>query len=398
MMNMGEMINFETDALLADASQRSGLGDFGDASFRPALQVMLKSLKEEAQLSDTGHHLLRQRIVEQLCNRLRVEDYCKRYPSILDESIEKPIVIVGLPRTGTTLLQRVLSCDSRFYPMLWWESRHPVPSADAVPGQPDPRIAMAKAEVRMMIEAMPQLLTIHPLDAEQADEEVMLMEHSFYAAMDAFANVPRYMAWQEQQDHTPAYAYLKKLLQFLQWQKRQRGAPAERWVLKTPNHLPTMEALFKVFPDAQVIQTHRDPLQTVPSLCSFIHTLWGIYSDRADAPVVGRHWSAKMAKALNSAMAVRERIPSSHFHDVWFSDTVSRPMDVIEAIYAFIGMPLTDAAKQAMQQWLADNRRDKRASHEYSAAQFGLSEEQLKGDFAAYRQRYVLPNAGSAQS
>jgi hypothetical protein len=282
--------------------------------------------------------------------------------------------------------------------MLWWESRHPVPLAGATPGQPDPRIERAKAEVRMMVEAMPQLLAIHPLDAEQADEEVMLMEHSFYAAMDAFADVPGYMAWQEQQDHTPAYAYLKKLLQFLQWQKRQRDMPAERWVLKTPNHLPTMDALFKVFPDAQVIQTHRDPLQTVPSLCSFIHTLWGIYSDRVDAAAVGRHWSAKMAKALNSAMAVRERIPSGRFHDVWFSDTVSRPMDVVKAIYTFIGMPLTDEAEQAMQQWLAGNRRDKRAFHEYSAVQFGLSQEQLKADFAAYRQRYVPTNEGSAPS
>ena len=396
---MGGMTDFETDALLAEASQRSGgLSDFGDGSFRPALQVMLTSLNEEANLSDSGRYLLRQRIFELLCNRLQVEDYCKRYSSILNEPIEKPVVIVGLPRTGTTLLQRVLSCDPRFYPMLWWESRHPVPLAGATPGQPDPRIERAKAEVRMMVEAMPQLLAIHPLDAEQADEEVMLMEHSFYAAMDAFADVPGYMAWQEQQDHTPAYTYLKKLLQFLQWQKRQRDMPAERWVLKTPNHLPTMDALFKVFPDAQVIQTHRDPLQTVPSLCSFIHTLWGIYSDRVDAAAVGRHWSAKMAMALNSAMAVRERIPSGRFHDVWFSDTVSRPMDVVKAIYTFIGMPLTDEAEQAMQQWLAGNRRDKRAFHEYSAVQFGLSQEQLKADFAAYRQRYVPTNEGSAPS
>ncbi|MGH8808142.1 MAG: sulfotransferase family protein [Noviherbaspirillum sp.] len=396
---MGKMINFEADALLLEASQRSGgLTDFGDESFRPALQAMLKSLNEEAKLSDTGRHLLRQRIVELLSNRLQVEDYCKRYPSILEESIEKPIVIVGLPRTGTTLLQRVLSCDPRFYPMLWWESRHPVPLADAVPGQADPRIDLARQEVRMMVEAMPQLLTIHPLDAEQADEEVMLMEHSFYAAMDAFADVPGYMAWQARQDHTPAYAYLKKLLQFLQWQKRQRGVTAERWVLKTPNHLHTMAALFKVFPDAQVIQTHRDPLQTIPSLCSFIHTLWAIYSDQADAAAVGRHWSAKMANALSSATSVRDRMPSGHFHDVWFRDTVSRPMEVIKAIYGFIGMPLTDVAERAMQQWLADNRRDKRATHEYSAAQFGLSEEQLMEAFSEYRQRYVLADGGAARA
>ena len=272
---MEQKRDFEADALLAEASQRSGgLTEFGDASHRVALPVLLNSLNEEAKLSDAGRHLLRQRIVELLTNRLRVEDYCKRHPSILEERIEKPVVIVGLPRTGTTLLQRVLSCDPRLYPMLWWESRHPVPLADAALGEPDPRIALAKAEVRMMIEAMPQLLSIHPLDAEQADEEVMLMEHSFHSAFDAFGNVPGYMAWQAEQDPAQAYAYLKKLLQFLQWQKRRRGVTAERWVLKTPNHLPTMAALFEVFPDATVIQCHRDPLQTIPSLCSFIQTLW----------------------------------------------------------------------------------------------------------------------------
>src|SRR2546427_1587397 len=391
MSAMQEQIRFDAEPLLAQASERSGgLTDFGDESFRPALHRLLKSLDDEANLSATGRHLLRERIVELLSNRLRVEDWCKRHPTILEERIERPLVIVGLPRTDTTLLQRVLSCDPRFYPMLWWESRHPVPPADATPGRPDPRIELARQEVRALVEAMPQLLSIHPLDAEQPDEEVMLMEHSFYAALDAFASVPGYMAWQERQDHRPAYAYLKKLLQFLQWQKRQRGATAERWVLKTPNHLPTMDALFEVFPDATVIQTHRDPLQTIPSLCSFVHTLWGIYSDRADPAEAGRHWSTKMAKALDSAMNVREQLPAGRFCDVQFADTVSRPMEVIEAIYAFIGMPLTSEVKQAMQQWLAENRRDKRAAHDYSAAQFGLSEAQLERDFARYRQRWVL--------
>jgi len=387
---------FDFDKLLAEASRRSGgLMDFGDARLLAALPPLLRSLDREAGLSSTGRHLLQQRILELLVNRLRVEDHCRRDPSILQERVERPVVIVGLPRTGTTLLQRVLACDPRLYSMLWWESRHPVPTTDAVPGGPEPRIALARAEVRMMIEAMPQLLAIHPLDAEQADEEVMLMEHSFHASFDAFANVPGYMAWQAAQDHAPAYAYLKKLLQFLQWQKRQRGVRAQRWVLKTPNHLPTLAALFQVFPDATVIQCHRDPLQTVPSLCSFIHTLWRIYGERVDPRVVGAQWSAKMARALHSAMAVRDSLPPESFHDVWFGDTVSRPMEVVEAIYAAIGMPLTPDVVQRMQQWLTANRREQRAAHDYTAAQFGLSDAQLERDFAAYRQRYVLPRAAA---
>jgi hypothetical protein len=393
---MEALEQFDGHALMAEASRRTGgRTDFGDARLLEALPPLLKSFDDEARLSATGRHLLRGRILELLANRLRMEEHFRRHPAILEERVDQPVVIVGLPRTGTTLLQRVLACDPRFYAMQWWESRHPVPPADAAPGGPDPRITLAKAEVRAMIEAMPQLLSIHPLDAEQADEEVMLMEHSFHSSFDAFCNVPGYMAWQSTRDHVPAYADLRKQLQFLQWQKRQRGLSAQRRVLKTPNHLVTMAALFEVFPDATVIQCHRDPLQTIPSLCSFIQTLWRIYSDHADSRVVGAHWSAKMARALAGAMTVRDALPPGRFHDVWFGDTVSRPMAVVEALYAAIGMPLEQDVAQRMQQWLALNQRDKRAAHDYDAAQFGLGTEQLEHDFAAYRQRYILPRASA---
>ncbi|HYD62062.1 MAG TPA: sulfotransferase [Noviherbaspirillum sp.] len=380
------MSDFDIDTLLVQASaQCGGLKDFGDDSFRPALQALLTALDGEAKLSPMGRQLLRQRIVEMLVNRLRVEDYCKRNPEILDEEIAQPVVIVGLPRTGTTLLQRILACDPRFYSLAWWESRYPVPPADGN----DTRIAEAKVDVRMMIEAMPQLLSIHPLDAEQADEEVMLMEHSFYGAMEAYAHIPAYVAWREAQDKAPAYRYLKKLLQFVQWQKKQRGIQAQRWILKTPHHLHAMDALFAVFSDVRVIQTHRDPLQTVPSLASFVHTLWRIYSEQADAGAVGRQWNHQFAHSLRSTMQFRERLQEQRFLDVQFIDTVRQPMEVVREIYAFLDVPLDASVERAMQQWLQQNGRDRRAVHGYTAEQFGLSEVQLRRDYAAYRERYI---------
>ncbi|MFC7516810.1 sulfotransferase family protein [Herbaspirillum sp. GCM10030257] len=381
---------FDMDTLMQEASARSnGLSDFGDVHFRPALSIMLQSLEKEARLSSTGRHLIRQRLVELLSNRLKVEDYCKRNPEILDEVVAEPVVIVGLPRTGTTLLQRILATDPRFYSLAWWESRHPVPVSLIEAGKADPRIESARVEVASMIEAMPELLSIHPLDAEEADEEVMLMEQSFHGAMDAYVHIPAYADWREQQDQVPSYAYLKKLLQFLQWQKKRRGIMAERWVLKTPHHLYAMQALLAVFPDAKVIQTHRDPLQTIPSLASFVHTLWRIYSDHADAREAGRQWNGQFARGLRRTMALRDGLDGDVFHDVRFADTVSRPMEVVRDIYRFLKMPLNVEVEEGMQRWLARNGREKRAPHDYTAARYGLSDEQLSQDYAEYRARYL---------
>lgn len=385
------IISLESEALLAEASRRcAGLNDFGDPSFRSGLDMMLKSLNEEAQLSETGKGLFANRIVESLGNRLTLEAYCRRFPAILEERIDNPIVIVGLPRTGTTMLHRILACDARFYTANFWEVRFPSPFPHAQPGAADPRIAAAKAEVSMMVEAMPELLAMHPLDAELPDEEVILMEHSFLSAMDAYANLPAYVAWLGQQDQTPAYAYLKRQLQFLQWQKRQRNEVAQRWILKSPHHIHAMATLFKVFPDVKVIQTHRDPVQTIPSMGSFAYTIWCVYSDQADPALAGRLWSSKFAAGMRNSMAFRQSMPADRFLDVWYLDAVTRPIDVAKSIYPFIGMELTAEAQQRMSQWMGESRRDKRAAHEYSIEKMGLTLAQLEHDFSDYRQRYIL--------
>ena len=275
---------FAVDALLAEArSSTGGLDDFGDARFMPALHRLCDSLDREAKLSPTGVYLMRTKLISQLVNRLRLEDYFKQHPEIADEVIAAPVVIVGLPRTGTTKLHRLLSRDPRFHWMAWWESIYPVPFAGETLQQPSARIAQARSDVQAMTTAMPKLTAIHPMDADAADEEVMLMEHSFLSAFNAYADVPSYMQWMDAQDQRPAYAFLKRMLQFLQWQKRQRGITAERWVLKAPHHLLRMGVLLDEFPGARVIQTHRDPKSSIPSIASFIHTLWCIYSDNAAA-------------------------------------------------------------------------------------------------------------------
>lgn len=379
------------EELLQAARERApGLNDFGNDNYQQALEVLTRALNTEAKLSATGNAMMRERLVGQLVNRLLMEDYLRRFPEISKIEIEDPLVIVGLPRTGTTMLQRTLAVDPRFYSAAWWETRYPAPLTGEGPQDCEKRMAMAKTEVAQTIEAIPQILSIHPMSATLCDEEFMLMEHSFLCAMDAYADVPSYTAWLDQQDQRPVYTQLKKMLQFLQWQKSQRGeAQGQRWLLKAPQHLHTLEILLSVFPLAQVILTHREPAQTIPSMASMAHTLWQIYSDQPDPISAGCQWNSRMARGIHHTMQVREQQDSRRFLDIHFSDTVAKPMEVLEAVYQFAQMPFTEKARTDAQQWLSDNGREKRAGHDYSLETFGLSEQQMQRDYALYRSRHL---------
>lgn len=382
------------DSLLASAVARTdGLSHFGDDNYRESLQALLVALAAEAGLSQTGQYLLQERLVGQLVNRLVIEDYIARYPHITQIQIDDPLVIVGLPRTGTTLLQRTLAVDPRFHSAAWWETRFPAPLADETLAVPNKRIDQAKAEVEMMAQVIPQILAIHPLDAMLCDEEFMLMEHSFMCAMDAYVNVPSYTRWLDQQDQRPVYTQLKKMLQFLQWQKVQRGEPAgQRWLLKAPQHLHTLHLLLDVFPKAQVILTYREPAQTIPSMASMAHTLWQMYSDHPDPKAAGEQWNSRMARGIRHTMQVRDQHAAERFLDIHFTDTVNQPMEVLERIYAFAHLPFTDKARADAQGWLAQNGREKRASHDYSLERFGLNEQQMTEDYKEYRARHLSAN------
>jgi hypothetical protein len=383
------MTQFDANALLAEASAATGLTDFGDPSFKPGLEVLCASLNSEAKLSPTGQYLLHQKLVSQLVNRLRLEDYFRREPDIAKEVIDAPIVIVGLPRTGTTKLHRLLSCDPRSYWMAWWESIYPVPFENETVENPQARIAQAHSDVRAMTEAMPRLTAIHPMDADAADEEVMLMEHSFLSAFNAYASVPTYMRWLDEQDQRPAYRFLTRMLQFLQWQKRKRGVTGERWVLKAPHHLLRMDVLLELFPGVKVIQTHRDPVSSIPSIASFIHTLWCIYSDQADAHEAGHEWDNLMYRALTKTMQVRDQAGPSQFIDVRFIDTVKQPMNVVRSVYAALGWDLPAEVEEKMRRWLEHDETVHQGGHAYSAEQYGLTDDGIRTRFAAYIQRHL---------
>jgi hypothetical protein len=232
-------------------------------------------------------------------------------------------------------------------------------------------------------------MAVHPMDALAPDEEILLIEHAFVSwNPEAFCRVPSYAAWLETQDVTPGYRHLDRVLRFLTWQKRRRGETGKRWVLKAPYHLAFLDTLFAVFPDARVVLTHRDPVETVPSMASFAHVLHKLGSDHVDALAIGAHWQRKLAWATQRALRARAG-REERFLDLDYETLVSDPIACARRIYAFAGMPLSESAVAGMREWAVENARDRRPVHRYTLAEFGMTEEQLARDFAEYRKRHL---------
>lgn len=376
--------------LIDKARQETGLQEFDDLPLWEPLEVMTKALIEEGNLNAVGVQTWHYRLLNFLMGRLRAQYWFTKHPEILQEEIKAPVVILGLARTGTTLLHRLIASDSRFYSAAWWENRFPVPAVDDISGEK--RISMAKAEVAAILEASPELAAIHPWDALGADEDILLIDQSLMSTThETMGHMPSYHEWIKKQDLRPAYGYWKKLLQLLQWQKKQRGVPAaERWVLKTPMHMGYCDVIAELFPDVRFIQTHRDPLQTIPSFASMIYSLWLGVSDSAPAAEAGRETVATLGRYLDHCMKVRQQLPAGTFFDVDFRETVSNPVGLVERIMVeHLGMEFTPLARQQVEGYMANNPREKRPPHNYTLEQFGLTEAGVKERFKAYRDRHV---------
>lgn len=386
---------FDVESVLAAARERTGLDDFGDDAFREPMIRLLDALENEAGLNAMGRGIQRERVVGILVTRARIEEYYKRHPEIADEQIGAPIVICGLPRTGTTMLHRVMAEEPEFDSALWYEVRHPAPFEGWTPGEPDTRIPAAEEEVRMTTEGSPELMAIHPFSATAPDEEIMLLEQSFQSRVaESYCRIPKYSEWLDAQDQQPAYDYLLRSLKFLQWQHRQEDRAKPRWVLKAPHHLGHMPRLFKIFPDAKVVQTHRDPVESIPSICSLSYHLEKLGNDAPDQHSIGKQWTRGWASYLSRCLAFRSESQDheDRFVDIWYLDSVRDPVGTVRTIYDWLGRELTPVAEEKMKHHAEENAREKRAAHAYSLEQFGLSKEALASEFADYRERYILPH------
>lgn len=386
--------SLDPDILIAEACRRTGLDDLGDPRFREPMERLLESLERDASLHAAGRVAQRERVIGNLATRLTAEALIAEHPEILDERIEAPLVIVGPTRSGTTRLHRLLSVDPRHFAVLWWENRRPVPHPGTDWRRDDPRIEEAREEVRQVLAAAPQMRSIHPWDPVGPDEDALLCEHAFLSYVpESTVHVPSYRLWMQDVDVTPAYEFLARMLRILQWQKKERGEPGQRWVLKTPQHLGFVETLLRVFPDARIVQTHRDPLAAVPSAASMYSTLWRIGSDAVDLAAAGRQCRDRLELDLSRCLTFREREPG-RFFDVGFDEMDRDSIAPIERLYDWLGTPFLPETRAALEDWLVANAREKRPPHRYTFETFGLDEMDLTRRFDEYRARFI--HAGSA--
>jgi hypothetical protein len=399
----GVRADLRPGSLIATARKRTGLHELGDPEFASRLARLCESLETEAQLHAVGRLMARENLIRILVNRLRIQAALKRHPEIDEQPVLAPIFVVGLQRTGTTLLLRLLASDPGLRYLASWEAINPAPMPEpsglaklllASPGGrssgngSDPRIRMAQLANRALTHLAPDFAAIHPIEATGPEEECLLFDYDLMGTVpEATWRVPSFSAWLEDQDHLPAYRGLRRLLKYLAWQR-----PGGRWVLKTPQHLEHLPALFQVFPDARIVWTHRDPCETVASFCSMMAHAWGVFSDKVDPFEVAAHWGTKAQRMVSAAMRAREQLDPKAFLDVSYTDLVADPMAQIHRIYEFCQLRPSAEALDRMAAWRSGNPQHKHGRHRYRLEDFGLTAAEVEGMFANYRSRHHKPH------
>ena len=380
---------FDMARLMSAAEEKEGLSDWGPLPFQEPLAALLDSYAA-AELNDIGVYILRSGILHSLRMRLRAQEWIRRNPAITDERIGAPIVVVGMMRSGTTLLQRLLAADPRFHCAYGWEVVEVAPKLDHVFGGEDPRIAISEAREAKSRERAPDLFAIHPMYAREPEEEIVFLSDAFLSHVpEAGAHLPVYRAWIDDQDFTPAYAYLHRMLRFLQWQKRQRSSVASRWVLKSPAHLGYLDRLREQFPDLHMVHMHRDPRDTIASGASLNASLHAMHADTVDLQRVGAEWLQRMGWTNDRAMATRDSWAdeAQRVTDIEFGDAVADPIGEVGRVYEAIGVELTADAEAAMRRWLVDRPREP-VRPAYALDTYGLSASQIDERFADYNARF----------
>lgn len=379
------------DELLETARQRASLDDFGTDTWREGLDVLVQSLNTEAALNDLGVGAMTDQIVGYLVNRLEVEKWYADHPEIDDQEIVAPLFGLGLPRTGSTALSNLLAQDPARRSLRTWEASALCPPPDASTEHTDLRIASAQAGIDFTREMFPGFGEMLPLAADGPQECLLIMALDFRALIfEGMTSIPSYSSWLLQCDMVPAYRYHKRVLKLLQWR-----CPPERWWLRSPAHMLSLDALDAVYPDARFVMTHRDVVKVLPSVCALYSTLSAVLTERPDPVAIGTHNVEVWRTALERLIDFRDRGNEDRFHDLSFEAVQHDPTGQITKLYAELGDDLTDSARERMQDWWNGNSKERSGSGSYQADRFDLDLADIGKRFAFYSHRFDRAGGGA---
>lgn len=366
----------DAERIAERARRAAGAGDAAplDPPLREALEALVGAARQAPRITPFGRLFFSLTVEARVANRLRIDAALR---STALAPVEAPIFVVALPRTGTTLLHRLLDRDPRLRTLRTWEMDHPVPPPDPATFARDPRIARARRDAALLDWVAPDFKSIHEIGAELPEECINLFANElesvwFLVGLD----LPSYARWLDARDLRPLYARHRLALGLL-----ASRFPLRRWVLKAPMHLLGLSAILATYPDARIVWTHRDPARVVPSEASLFVTMRRAFQDGVDPHAVGRELLEQLADWWARASAARRAADPSRFFDVPYDDLVREPMDVIERLYAWSGMELEPSVRAAMEAHVRVHRQHRHGVHRYAAADFGLREEEIRERF-----------------
>ena len=382
------LIEFDTQSCIAEAQRKTGLQDFGDTTFLEPLQILMEACEQEANLSMVGRLAVKNETIRLLTNRLQLIQDRKTHDGIEQERIKAPIIILGLPRTGSTLLHNLLAQDPTNRVPRLWETVTPSPPPGHPHSSAEPRIQHMNKLLKGFYLAAPKFKIVYPMTALDPAECVTMMAHSFSSAQfQSTYHIPSYQKWLANAVLHRAYVEHRQFLQHLQWNYQP-----QQWVLKAPPHIFAPEALLSVYPDAKVIQTHRSPYAVLGSVASFDVILRQAFSESVNPHQIGQEALSQWSQAIQLTINFRDSqaTKNRNFYDMLYTDLSKNPIEVINKMYAHFGLTLTNKAEQNMKEFLNKNPKHKHGEHRYSLSHYGLSEAAISSCFKTYIQRYKL--------
>lgn len=385
MAAMAPQCPLDAEALHEKAVAETGLTDFGPDDYRERLDVYLAALREVDGMHGPGIVNFHTQLLQWLKNRLLLNDLLARHPEIHDIELAPPVVIAGLPRTGTTHLHNLLAAAPTFRTLPYWESVEPFPLPAETGIVPDPRRTRMDAAVEFMNATMPHFRLMHEMTTDHAHEEIQLLANDFSSMLfETLAHVPRWRDYYLAHDQSPSYRHLAVQLKALQFLRGGR-----RWLLKSPQHLEQLRVLDAVFPGVIVVCTHRDPVPVALSMIAMI--AYSARMHRSPVPVaeIAASWVDRLQLMLAALVRDRGVIPPERSIDVRFDDFMADEPGVAERVYDLAGEPLSNAEREAMAEYLAGHQRGRLGQVATSAEMFGLGEDDLRARFSVYRQRFL---------